>query len=134
VVRPLRYVLKVLNAENTLPDRLQEVIEILSDFSSPFEVFVIDQGSQDQTEEVGHALARQYPQVHFLRERQRGDRDPSQVEDGVPTSGQVTFIQQPHEPVRAGHLHRQWERQAATAGDGGKSRSRDSSDGVAQGF
>ena len=110
MTRSFRVVLKVRNAEGTLADRMHEMFEILSDFSERFEVMVLDEGSDDQTEEVGRDLAVRYPQMRYVRLGQ--ERSPTE-EAGRRASGDIVLVQQGHTPIRPSHLRRLWQRQVA---------------------
>lgn len=67
----LSVVLPVYNAQNSLPHLIHQMLEILPDVATEFEVLVIDDGSTDQTEEVARELAIKYPQVRVTRHSQR---------------------------------------------------------------
>lgn len=67
----LGIVLPVCNAEATLRQQVQELLEIVPDLSSRFEVLIVDNASTDGTEEIARELATTYPQIKVMRHRQQ---------------------------------------------------------------
>jgi glycosyltransferase involved in cell wall biosynthesis len=67
----LGIVLPVSNAEWTLRRQVQDLLDTLPDLVSRFEILIVDDGSTDQTAEVAHELAIQYPQVRVIRQPHR---------------------------------------------------------------
>jgi glycosyltransferase involved in cell wall biosynthesis len=63
----LSIIFPVRNAEATLAGQVHELLDILPDLTSRFEILVIDDGSRDHTPDVAADLGRQYPQLRFLR-------------------------------------------------------------------
>ena len=105
----LSVVLPVHNAEQILADKMAQLLDILPDLTSNFEVLVINDGSTDNTEEVAYELARVYPQVRVTRhERRRGHQ--GVVETGLTqTSGDILFVQDEQAAIDSSKLHRLWE-------------------------
>lgn len=105
----LSIVLPVHNAEQTLAVRIVQLLDIVPDLTTNFEVLVINDGSTDHTEEVAYELAREYPQIHVTRhELRRGNR--GAVETGLAeTSGDILFIQDEQAPIDSSKLNRLWE-------------------------
>lgn len=62
----LTVVLPLRNVESTLPAFLAEILDILPDLTSKFEVVMVDDGSTDQTIDVAHEQSLAYPQVQLL--------------------------------------------------------------------
>ncbi len=67
----LSVVLPVFNAHATLGRFVWEMIELLPEVTSPFELFVVDDGSTDTTADVLKEQAIRYPQVRFIRRPHR---------------------------------------------------------------
>ncbi len=63
----LSVVLPVFNAHATLGRLVWEMIELLPEVASPFELFIVDDGSTDTTADVLKDQAISYPQVRFIR-------------------------------------------------------------------
>lgn len=105
----LSVVIPVHNAEQTLAARITQLLDILPDLTTNFEVLVINDGSIDHTEEIAYELAREYPQIRVAHhEMRRGER--GAVETGLAqTSGDILFIQDEHAPLDSSKLHRLWE-------------------------
>jgi hypothetical protein len=69
----LSLIFPVHNAETTLCASVHRLLEVLPEVAARFELLIIDDGSTDQTSELAHELAREYPQVRIARhERRRG--------------------------------------------------------------
>jgi glycosyltransferase involved in cell wall biosynthesis len=66
----LSIILPVRDAERTLSEQVHELLEVLPDLTSRFEVLVIDDASRDQTPEIAAELARTYPQLRLIRHSQ----------------------------------------------------------------
>lgn len=62
----LTVVLPLRNVESTLPTFLADLLEILPDITSKFEVVMVDDGSTDHTIDVAHEQSLAYPQVQLL--------------------------------------------------------------------
>lgn len=60
--------LPVCNSQSTLHKSVQQVVDILPDLTSRFEVLIVDDGSTDATCEVAYELARHYPQIRVSRQ------------------------------------------------------------------
>lgn len=109
VITPsLSVVLPVYNAEHTLRNQVHQLLDLLPDLTHDFEILVINDGSTDQTDEVGCELAREFPQVrivhHALRRGHAGA-----VETGLAkTDGEVMFVQDEHAPIDSSKFHRLW--------------------------
>ena len=63
-------ILPVHNAQATLAHQVAELLELLPEKSTQFEVLIVDDASSDRTEEVAHDLSRFYPQVRLIRHSQ----------------------------------------------------------------
>jgi len=61
--RSLTVLLPVHNAQSTLSQTVQELLDVLPEVSRRFDVVIIDDGSTDATSEVAAELACHYPQV-----------------------------------------------------------------------
>lgn len=62
----LTVVLPLRNVESTLPAFLADLLDILPDIASKFEVVMVDDGSTDHTIDVAHEQSLAYPQVQLL--------------------------------------------------------------------
>ena len=66
------YVLVVHNGEAWLPQKMEELLDDLSNQEERFELLIIDDGSEDETAQVAAQLASIYPQITFIRRGARG--------------------------------------------------------------
>ena len=104
----LSVVLPVHNAESTLARQVAELLDVLPELTSSFEVLIVDDGSTDQTEESAQELAREYPQLRVIRHAQRRGI-PAVVQTGMEeTSGDVVFVHDEQLPLRPSDLRRLW--------------------------
>jgi glycosyltransferase involved in cell wall biosynthesis len=104
----LSIVLPVHNAETTLARQVLELLEVLPELTSRFEVLIVDDGSTDHTEEIAYDLAREFPQLHVARHpRRRGAG--AAVETGLEqTSGDILFVPDGQTRWSPGQLRRLW--------------------------
>jgi glycosyltransferase involved in cell wall biosynthesis len=108
----LSLVLPVRNAEQTLAENLLHVLDVLSDLTDRFEVLLVDEGSTDQTIDLAHDLAVEYPQLRIARPLTE-IADSRMVEAGVAqTTGDVVVVQNPHSAFSPSHVRRLWESNA----------------------
>ncbi len=73
--RTLSVFLPVHNAQSQLAELVTKTLDILPDLTKRFEVLIVDDGSHDDTPEVAHDLARQFPQVQVIRHGRRLGRE-----------------------------------------------------------
>lgn len=101
-------VLPLKDAQVWLKLGTEDLLECLSDFSVPFEVILVDNGSSDFTAEIIDELRRVYPQVHSVRLKVARPAAEA-VQLGVERSaGEFIFIQELSAPVRISDLLRLW--------------------------
>jgi glycosyltransferase involved in cell wall biosynthesis len=63
----LSVLLPVYNAHSNLEWSVCEILEVLPELAERFELCILDDGSTDDTVEVAHELAGQFPQVLVVR-------------------------------------------------------------------
>lgn len=64
--RRLTLLLPVRNAQASLSDHVSRILETVADWTTRFELVIVDRGSTDATAEVADELARRYPQVRAV--------------------------------------------------------------------
>ena len=104
----LSIIVPVRNAEGTLPSQVQDLLELLPDLTSRFEILVVDDASTDQTAEVGRELARQFPQLRVLRHGEPLGREAA-IKTGVARAlGQTLLVQESSSALSPTDLRRLW--------------------------
>ena len=124
----LAVLLPVYNAQHSLTDDVVRALEISTELTRRCEIAVIDDGSDDDTEEIACDLALKYPQVIVARHhRPRGMEEA--IHTGVQaTHGSILMIVPPETELRPAEIRRLWrngtganapptERPNAAAGD-----------------
>jgi len=114
----LSVVLPVYNAQNSLPHLISQMLDILPDVASEFEVLVVDDGSTDQTEEVARDLAIQYPQVHVARHTERLGGEAVIRTGEERTRGKVVIVQQENTAFGQADLQRLCQMDGERGGGG----------------
>ena len=108
VTQSLSIVLPVRDAQASLRQTTESILEIVSELTDDFEILVVDDASTDSTEEVARDLAAQFPQLRVIRHRTpQGERQASQTGVGL-CRGDVIFIKDDATPLRASDLRSLW--------------------------
>jgi glycosyltransferase involved in cell wall biosynthesis len=104
----LSIVLPVHNGESSLAHDVHLLLDLLPDITSRFEILIIDDASTDQTEEIAHELALEYPQVRVIRHQQR--QGPFVAEDTAMslTAADVVFVQDEGTQIRSAEIRQLW--------------------------
>ncbi|MGI8978571.1 MAG: glycosyltransferase family 2 protein [Pirellulaceae bacterium] len=104
----LSIILPVYNAQATLARQIGQLLDVLPDLTSRFEILVVDDGSTDHTDEIAHQFRRQYPQLKIARHAwQRGM--PAAVQTGMARScGDIVFVQEEQSEISTADIRRLW--------------------------
>ena len=108
VERSLTALLPVQDAQDSLAATVGELLEILSELTSRFELMIVDDGSTDFTIEVANELAVEYPQIRLLRHFPPLGR-PQAIAVGFRQSrGEVVFLRDEDCRLPINKAHRLW--------------------------
>ena len=104
----LSIIVPVRNAETTLAGQVHDLLDMLPDLTSRFEILVVDDGSTDHTAEMTQELARQYPQLRLIRHGEPLGREAA-IKTGVSRAlGQTLLIHENSGPLSPTDLRRLW--------------------------
>lgn len=104
----LSIIFPVRNAERTLAGQVQELLDILPDLTSRFEVLIVDDGSSDHTPDIAAELGRLYPQLRFLRNQDQPGLEAA-VKLGVSRAvGQTLIVHEGNGSLSPTDLRRLW--------------------------
>jgi hypothetical protein len=95
----LSVVLTVHNAEKTLAAQVTRLLDVLPDVANRFELLIVDDGSTDQTEEVAHELARDFPQLTVARHAKRLGQEAAAQTARSRTTGEILLLHEPSVPA-----------------------------------
>jgi polyisoprenyl-phosphate glycosyltransferase len=90
----LSIIVPVRNAEATLAERVQHLLDVLPDLTNRFEVVIVDDGSSDHTLEIARDLARQYPQLRLCGHAQSRGHAAAVKAGLAQVQGQTIFVQE----------------------------------------
>ena len=104
----LSIVLPVHNAQCTLARDVHLLLDLLPDITPHFEILVVDDASTDQTEEIAHELALEFPQLRVTRHQQRQDQTSAVQTAVTQTTGNVVFVQDEGTEIRSAEIRQLW--------------------------
>jgi glycosyltransferase involved in cell wall biosynthesis len=84
--------LTVYNVENTLAQKVSELLEVVAELTSDLEILVVDNGSTDNTEEVAMELRRRFPQIEILRQASHSTEIEAVRAGIAKTTGDVVLV------------------------------------------
>jgi len=104
----LSIIVPVRNAEAHLHRQVHQLLELLPDLTSNFEIVLIDDGSTDHTPDAARDLAREYPQLRLICHSEPRGRDTA-VKAGLSAAqGQTVLVQEDFADVSPTDLRRLW--------------------------
>lgn len=106
--RSLSVLLPVHNAQSTVAATVEELLEVLPELTTGFEVVVVDDGSTDATIEVADELAAYFPQVSALRHATPRGRVAAVRTALERSSGEILLLKDQHCPLPADEVPRLW--------------------------
>lgn len=104
----LSVILPVRDAESSLVARVEQLLDVLPELTSDFEILIVDNYSRDETSDLSESMSRRFPQVRWMRLNRPVD-DSACLELGLDQArGEVVMVQQRSGPVRASQLRQLW--------------------------
>lgn len=104
----LTVLLPVRNAQSTLTNHVQKVLEVASELSDRFELVIIDDGSDDATGEIADELIHRYPQVRTVHHGTPLGREAA-VQTGLrQSSGEIVLLRSEDETAAVDGIVRLW--------------------------
>ncbi|NUQ66626.1 MAG: glycosyltransferase [Pirellulales bacterium] len=107
--RSLSALLPVRDAQCMLSGTVLELLDVLPDLTSRFEIVIIDDASSDATIEVADELAAYYPQVEAIRHAAEKGRLAAISTGVVHSSGEVLFLADADCTVPGDEIRRLWQ-------------------------
>lgn len=107
--RSLSVLLPVRNAQSTLSEAVQDLLEVLPELTSQFEIIIIDDGSLDATIEIADELAAYYPQVKALRHSVPQGRSGAITTGLERSTGDIILLQDADCTVASDEICRLWQ-------------------------
>ncbi len=110
--RSLTVLLPVYNAQATLADTVQEILDVVSELTDRPEVVIVDDGSTDATCEVIHELTSYYPQIQAVYHGRRMGREAAIATGIARSSGETLLIREEGCGVAIDAIARLWQTDA----------------------
>lgn len=117
MIQSLSIVFPVCNAEATIQQHIMTLLDMAADLTHRFEILIVDDASNDSTEELVWELSRQFPQVRMTRHpRTMGSATAAQT--GIQLStGDVIFVHNRPSRVRSNDFHYLWQHRGQLSSD-----------------
>jgi hypothetical protein len=126
--RSLSVLLPVRDVQSALAAMVLEMLDVLPELTSRFEIVVIDDGSVDATLEVADELVSRYPQIRAVRHARPLGRSAA-IRTGLRHSaGDVVFLRDPGHALALDQVRKLWraiEKHPLVLGRPGMSQPRD---------
>ena len=100
--------LPIHNAQHRLEHQVAEILDVLPELTSRFELLIIDDGSTDESFDVARHLSLKYPQVSALRHPLRLGLMQAVRSGLAQTEGDLVLVGDERHGVRADDVRRLW--------------------------
>ena len=111
--RSLTVLLPVRNAQATLSENVNQILDVVADIAPRFEVLIVDDGSSDATVEVAAELSQRFPQVRTLHHRRPQGREAA-VRTGIKASqGELIVLEEQNSTAALTEIRNQWRLDSA---------------------
>jgi glycosyltransferase involved in cell wall biosynthesis len=111
----LSIILPVHNAQSTLAAQVARVLDTVAEVTPLFEVVIVDDGSTDQTSDIAHELAVEYPQLRVFRHAEKRGGAAAAATGVFQARGEITFVYEGRTPLKASDLPRLWDAKSRPA-------------------
>lgn len=111
----LTVVLPIHNAETTLRNSVDRVLEVAAELTPRFRVLIVDDASTDDSFDVAAELASRYPQVRVQRQQQRRGLGPTLQRVQKTVKSDVVMIHDGVSAMNADQLRLLWNRRVDSA-------------------
>jgi hypothetical protein len=108
VNKTLTVILPVHNAEATLRRDVHEVLQIAGELATELRLFIVDDGSTDDTFDVATELAVRYPQMRVMRHAQQQGLGPAIESLRSIVGDELVLVHDGASPVKAEQIGRYW--------------------------
>jgi glycosyltransferase involved in cell wall biosynthesis len=109
LTRSLSALVPVRNVQSRLTPMVLEMLEILSELTSPVEVMIIDDGSSDATIEVADELCGRYPQLRAVGHTRPRGRSAAIATGLARSHGETVFIPDEEDRLAVVELAKMWD-------------------------
>lgn len=111
----LTVVVPVHNAQTSLTETVEHLLEILPELTSQFEVVLVDDGSTDSTNESAHEATLRFPQVQLLVQPARLGPQEALRSSLRYARGEWLLLVQPRAELDLHEIRKLWDRRAEDA-------------------
>ena len=104
----LTVILPVHNAEATLTNNVNEVLEVAGELSTHLRLFIVDDGSTDDTYDTATELATRYPQIRVVRHAVQQGLGAAIESLRHEVAGDMVLVHDGASPVEAAQISQLW--------------------------
>lgn len=110
MTRSLSILLPVHNAQPYLEHLVEDLLEVVPELTTDFEVLIVDNGSTDDTSDTAQQLVARYPQVDAIRNDLQLDSESALRPALEIARGDVIFLREEGTPLDLREIGKLWAR------------------------
>ncbi len=114
MIKSLAIVLPIFNGEATLRNHLENIFEVTSTLTEEVAVWLIDDGSSDDTYEIASEMANKFPQIYVSRNNTRVGLGPILEKSKKELRADVVFVHDGVSRIDAEQIRQVWLKQTAS--------------------